>query len=182
MFCTFSGNFLESKTASGTGEDEQHLQEQSEEEEVPGTEEDASEDEAPAKRQSVASEFFIILSGESKTVAKNVKCTLCNKHLSRGTANNYSHGTTSTLYHLKTFYKRHLKRAQKEREGEHPFTSRGPPHAPGDRVPVEVDNQRAQICPELRHVGTYCLGCNTTLTAGEECVAVILETARKHTC
>lgn len=160
------------------GQQEQQLDQDVEEVEI----EDFEEKEPPQKRASVAWDCFKIPSGELKTAAKLVQCTICDKTLSRGTNKKCSCGTTSMLYHLKTYHKKRLQLAIKQREAGGPSPSVAAATIPSQKVPSEVQISTTDMAPEFSSMAMYCMDCSVVISAGEQCLTAIRNAAKQHAC
>ncbi|KAJ1149571.1 hypothetical protein NDU88_002378 [Pleurodeles waltl] len=144
--------------------------------------EDSAEEGPSTRKASVAWDFFTIISEEFKTLAKLVKCFLRDEMLSGCSNKKYLCGTTSMLYHLKTYHGNQLKRARKQRQAGTTATGSGTTLTPGETVPLEEDTQIEDIAAEFSRMAMYCMDWKNVVFAGEQSVKVLCDAAKQNKC
>ena len=144
-------------------------------------------DEPDPKPASLVWDYFSLAPGEKRVSGRFVTCKICNSILSRGTAKQYSFGTSSLWKHLRTMHPRNFAAIHQRRDQ--------PTSATGVSAPTVVDpaattssnvssgvfssDDQSDIFGLLR---AHCVKCNCPMAVGQTTYSGFTDAVRNHRC
>ena len=158
-------------------------------------------DDPPVKEGSAVWKFFDLPAGQKRVSGRYVTCNICNKRLSRGTAKQYSFGTSSQWKHLRTMHPRNYASLKRQVDESQQITSavgdstqRNPAQAVSlsqtSAVPSSSVTQTGQSAlfsaPDESDIFAvfvaHCRKCQQPLGFSETTYSGFTQCVRTHTC